>query len=750
MLSFHLLIKQKTAVFLLLSLLFSCCLFNSLHAQDDGIFKPDSVKRRMHATEISSLLKIDGQLNEPEWNSVDAISQFIQVEPYQGASANFETRVKTVYNRHFLYFGIFASDTAGMKALRATNFKRDFDDRQHDLVSISFDGFNDQRNAMCFAVNPWGVQKDFLSFDDLYFDENWDGLWKVRTTRTDSGWYAEISIPWQTLRYPKTTDALQSWGINIYRNRRLSNEITAFSPYPRVFTASRMNYAGVIDSLRPPPPKPNIRIQPYLLGAFDRYKNFDPSVDPKQSSVKIGGDLKWAINTNSVLDITANTDFAQADVDLQVNNVTRFSVFFPEKRQFFLENASLFSPVVKQATDGSGGMMQLQPFFSRTIGLDNFGNPIPILAGGRFVHRSSSSNYGAIVMRQDASDNSEATNFFVGRYSQNFGGQNRIGGLVTVKNSPGASNVESTVDAFIRLGESQSLNTIISHSVTTNTNKQGIAGVAQYYLSTNNYKIWLTQSVVTKDYDPQMGFVSRNDVIGTTPGMNWYYRGKALPFKKLIRAFEPGVLPEFYWQASTGRSIERSFSMWPIWINFQSGAYFGFAITPVFQSLTTSFEPLGVVIAPGNYNYTQEAMMLSTDPSKAISFATDLKFGEYFNGRLTSADFKLQIAPVPHVSILAQFNRNKFTDVGIQKGKSVVDLYIVQGRFAINPRIQLIGFYQKNSLDKSQNYNIRFSWEYKPLSQLYLIFNHSEFYNLQMIRQTEDHSIVKLSWLKQF
>lgn len=728
-----------------------CCVLTSLSAQDNGIFKPDSIKRRMQAYAIPGAVKVDGILNDSVWQTIAPTANFTQIEPYQGAPASFETQVKVLYNRQYLYFGIFARDSLGKKSLRATNFKRDFDDKQHDLVSISFDGFNDQRNAMSFAVNAYGVQRDFLSFDDLYFDEDWDALWRVRTSRTDSGWYAEIAIPWQTLRYPKLTDSsTQHWGINVYRNRRLSNEVTAFAPYPRAFTASRMNYAGLLDSLKPPPPKANIRIQPYVLSSMDRYKNFDPSVQPKQNNTKLGGDLKWAINTNAVLDITANTDFAQADVDLQVNNVTRFSVFFPEKRQFFLENASLFSPVVKMGEDGSGGAMQLQPFFSRTIGLDNEGNPIPIVAGGRFVNRSSSKNYGAIVMRQEASDNSEATNFFVGRYSQNFGQQNRIGGLVSVKNTPGSSNVESTVDAFFRLGESQSLNTIVTHSITTATNKQGIAGIAQYYMSTNHYKIWLTQSVVTKDFDPQMGFVSRTDVISTSPGMNWYYRGKLLPFKKLIRAYEPGFLPEFYWQASTGKSIERTFNFWPVWINFQSGAFFGYSFTPAYQHLTGTFEPLGVTIQAGDYHYTQQWMIFSTDPSKSISLAADYKFGQYFNGKLSSADLKLQLAPIPHVFVLAQFNRNAFTDVGIYKGKSTVDLYIIQGRFAINPRIQLTAFYQRNSLDRSQNYNIRFAWEYKPLSQLYLIFNHAEFYNMQQVKQSEDHGIIKMSLLKQF
>src|SRR5207237_4547825 len=180
----------------------------------------------IEAVQITTTLHIDGLLNEPEWNLARPSPRFTQIEPYQGAAPNFETQVKVLYNKQYLYFGIFSKDSLGRKAIRATDFKRDFDYRQHDLINLSFDGFNDRRNAMCFATNAYGVQRDYLSFDDLYFDYDWNGLWNVRTAITDSGWYAEMAIPWQTLRYKKSADPIQSWGFNVYRNRRLSNEGT--------------------------------------------------------------------------------------------------------------------------------------------------------------------------------------------------------------------------------------------------------------------------------------------------------------------------------------------------------------------------------------------------------------------------------------------------------------------------------------------------------------------------------------------
>ena len=716
-------------------------------SQDAGVFKPDAAKKEMTAVQINSAIKVDGVLDEEEWKLAKPSPQFIQVEPQQGTAPNFQTTVMVLYNRQYLYFGFICYDSLGKKAIRATDFRRDFGIRSHDHVAIAFDGFNDSRNAMALMANAYGVQRDLLVFDDILTDVDWDGLWKVRTTRNGDGWVAEIAIPWQTLRYPKTKDTTQQWGFNVYRTRRLSNEISSFSPYPRNFSFTRMAYAGVLKNLQPPPPKPNIRIQPYILGSYDRYRNFPAAVKPEKNNFRAGGDVKWALNPNTILDLTVNTDFAQADADRQVNNVTRFSVFFPERRQFFLENASLFGVGVRPNDDGSGGTMRIQPFFSRRIGLDNFGNPIPLDAGGRFVYRSSKRNAGVMMMRQRGSSTTPGTNFFVGRFSENFGKQNRIGGLMTIKNNSDGTNVVSAIDGFFRMGESHSLNTMLIHSNTGS--KNGFAGYGQYYYINNQWKIWWTQSVVTKDFNPELGFVSRNDVIGTTPGIFWYYRGKHLPFKKWIRAFEPGIFPEFYHQASTGKLTERQLTMNPIWFNFQSGGYFGYIITPTYQLLTEPFAPLGINIPEGKYNYLRHLFYFSSDQSRIVSANFNFETGSYFNGNLFGGTFVVNIAPIPNFFLQAQFNRNHFKKVGDPETNRTVDLYSLSGRLALNPRLQLIGFYQKNSENNSSNYNIRLSWEYQPLSYIYLVFNRRGFDNLQMKRQTEDHAIIKISYLRQ-
>ncbi|WP_128543794.1 carbohydrate binding family 9 domain-containing protein [Larkinella soli] len=727
--------------------------------QDATVFSPDSVKRTLAAGGISTLLRIDGRLNEPEWQTVRPAGSFVMVEPFQGNPVNHDTEVRVLYNRQYLYVGAFMRDSLGRKGLRVTDFRRDFNIRSHDLFGLAIDGFNDQRNAMVLMTNPYGTQRDLLSFDDVLYDNDWDGLWRVRTTRTDSGWVAEMAIPWQTLRYPRSADSTRNWGINFFRNRRLTNEISGWSRYPRSFSPLRMDYAGRITGLQPPPPSPNIRIQPYLLTSFGRRKGTDLGNGTDQS-LKLGGEAKWAINPNTVLDLTFNTDFAQADADRQVNNVTRFSVFFPERRQFFLENASLFGAGLQPSDDLSGGSMRIQPFFSRRIGLDEAGNPLPIDAGARLVYRSLKRNFGGLLMRQRETDQSPATNFAVGRYSQNFGKQNRIGGLVTLRQEadlrvgadslrPGRTSWVSAVDGFFRLNASHSLNTMLIQSASTDGRRgNGFAGYVQYYYTSNQWKLWWTQSVVTRHFNPTVGFVSRNDVIATTPGLFWYNRGRWIPFKKLIRAFEPGVSVEMYHQASTGRLIESVVSLNPIWFNFQGGGYFGFLINPTYQYLTEPFEPLGVTILPDQYRYTRYQFYLGTNQAGKVSASANAEMGRYYNGRLSTADLSLRYSPIPHISLIGRYVTNRFRKVGEERTSANVDLYSVEGRLALNPRLQLIGFYQHNTADTRDNYNIRLAWEYRPLSFLYLVFNQRAYTTLS--RQQEQNVIAKLSYLKQF
>jgi Domain of unknown function (DUF5916)/Carbohydrate family 9 binding domain-like len=732
-------------------------------AQD--VFLPDSIKKNIEATPIQINLKVDGRLDESVWNQAKEITDFVQMEPLQKEKANQKTVFKLLYNADYLYVGAIMYEPKGKKALRVPDLQRDFDYGGSDQIGISIDGFNDERNAMIFMANPYGSQRDLLSFDDQAFDSDWDGLWRVRTSRNDTAWVAEFAIPWKTLRYQ--TKPIQTWSVNFFRLRRLTNEQTVWSAVPRSFSPSRMQYAGKLTNIQAPPPSPNIRVQPYVLVSNSNYNGSEFYDKTNGSSIKYGGEIKWAVTPNTVVDLTYNTDFAQADVDRQVNNLTRLSVFFPERRQFFLENASLFSVGLSPLDEFYGGQQVSQPFFSRTIGLSSSGQPIPIDAGFRLVNRSLKSNSGVLYVRQRENEETLATNFFVGRFSQNVGKQNRIGVISTLKNDALRNNLTASVDGFFRIDQSTSVTTMASLSDGTGS-KTGYSAFYQLAHNGIDWNYWLVQNVNNQHYNPEMGFVARPNVIENTAGFYWLNRGKWLP--KYIRSFEPGGYYLNYYSASTGKLIEEQWNTNPVWFGFQNGGGFGLFTNTFYQLLDYSdgsekLSFFGIEIPEGKYNYNRFNMAYFSDRSKKFSYSLLAETGKYYNGDLTTVNASVTLAPLPQVSFETRFINNDYANLGVKSESGSTQLYSVSGRFALNPRVQLIGFYQHNSGSNFDVWNVRFSWEYQPLSFIFLVFNQRGYDDYrtqlsndgltrirtnQLARQTEQQTIAKISYLKQF
>jgi hypothetical protein len=756
-----------------------------IKAQD--IFPPNPNPISIVPVNISTNLKIDGRLDEPEWKLSNQTKLTTIIEPRPGEKPSQQTYIRLLYNSSYLYVSAFCQDSLGLKAIRTPDFQRDYSFQTRDLFAIAFDGFQDKRNAMAFSMDPYGTQRDLLGLDDKFFDPEWDGLWTVRTSRSDSGWVAEVAIPWQTLRYPKTNGKPQDWNLNFIRNRRMTNETTAWSPFPRSFSPLRMEYAGVLKGIQPPPPSAtNIRFQPYFLLSNDRYEGEDYKNFQDKTSVKVGGEIKWVLNPNTVMDLTFNTDFAQADVDRQVNNVTRFSVFFPERRQFFLENASLFSVGLYPIEELSGGPLRVIPFFSRTIGLDqNTLTPVPIDAGLRMVFRSPERNAGVIAMRQRETEGSPATNFFVGRFSQNFGKQNRIGIISTLKQSSSEfitdangvgrfnqlpyTNFVLGIDGFVRVTPTLAWSTMVVGSRTSGEVSSGLSGerdkgisaYSQLHLRNNNWSVWWVQSYVNESFNPAMGFVSRKNIVGTVPGLYYINRGKWLPRK--ILTFEPGLYTEFYHNANTGMLTERILNFNPVWFNFKNGSGGGIFVTNVSQQLTQAFDPLDIVIASGKYDFWRYSIFVFGDRSKKLAYFFNHERGNYFNGENTFTNARLVYSPLPNISLTGEYEVNDFEKLGIRQESKLVRLYGFQARFALNPRLQLITFYQHNTLNKRDVLNLRVSWEYRPLSFVYLVLNNQAYtqtlirnapdgaYDIRFgPRQSENHVIAKISYLKQF
>jgi hypothetical protein len=724
-----------------MKLLYVAGLMFSTSALAQEIFEPEALPRRINTTRTNEKIIIDGKLIEKSWSAAENSSDFFQVFPDQGKPLDADTEVRVLYDSQYLYIAAFCHNRYGLKSLRAPSFRRDHDVGNHDVFGVSVDGFRDKRNAMVFTTDPWSTQRDVLSFDDEQYDQEWDGLWKVRTQRNDTSWTAEFQIPWETLRYEHSETSHAQWGVQFYRIQRSNNEGSTWAPMPRVYAFFRMSYEGVLDSLQPPPPGRNLRVQPYALFAKSA------AGDQHHGSAKAGGEMKWLVNSNSVIDLTLNTDFAQADVDRQVNNLSRFNIYFPERRQFFLENAALLGPGLAPLGMYSGGSMRIYPFFTRRIGLNSAGKPIPINAGLRYVHRSAKQNYGAMYIRQDRDEETPPANYFLGRYSRNLGMKNRVGSvLITRVTDDSQREITAGIDGMSRLNQQLSFSYmgILNNKPIPGANNNSFGGYARLHYLSNALNAYWTQSYIDQHFNPSTGFVSRTNVIATTPG--FYVTKKTTLLPKFIRFFEPGIFVEMYHQASTKKLQELTINFNPVWLTLHNGGYVGYILTRSRQEIIETFYPSDVAIAPGSYVYNRHLWMYSTDLSRRISFAVALEHGSYYNGKLLTTDLTFNFAPAPYIYFSLNHKYNEFNKVGENLTSADVHLLTCETRLALNPRVQLIGFLQRNTLGSMDNWNVRFAWEYKPLSFLYLVFNRRR----SKIDATDQNLLAKFSYVKQF
>jgi hypothetical protein len=312
------------------------------YAQDMLNFDPPAVAPYFHAVGTTEIIFVDGRLTEDAWSNAPVVKDFFRTEPRQGGSYRYKTFVQVLYDKRNLYFGVFCKDSVGRKGIRVQDYSRDFNHFENDMFGIALDPQNLKRYCTAFQTTPLGTQRDLQVFDDTFKDTDWDALWRVQTHMTDSGYYAEFAIPFKSLRYERGELDSTSWGITFSRMARRDYEITLYPAIPQAFSPYRMTYAAQLKGLKLPSPSANIRVQPYGLYQYSNARQEDGS-KTSEHNFKVGGEVKWAVNTHSVLDVTFNTDFAQADVDRAVNNLTRFNVFFPERRQFFLENSGVYA-----------------------------------------------------------------------------------------------------------------------------------------------------------------------------------------------------------------------------------------------------------------------------------------------------------------------------------------------------------------------------------------------------------------------
>jgi len=717
-------------------------------AQDSLNFPPPSIPVSVNAMEVKESIDVDGNLSEPSWQNAPVISDFFRMEPRQGGTTLYQTFVRILFDKSNIYFGVFCRDSAGKKGVRVQDLRRDFLYGENDVFYLQLDPQNLKRYCISFQTAPYGAQRDLQAFDDAFRDNDWDALWTVRTHITDSGYYAEFAIPFKTLRYNKASDSTTaSWGLTLARLARRDYEVTVFPKVPQSFSPYRMTYAAELKGLKLPPPSANIRVQPYVLYQYSTARNAGGE-KATIGEFKGGGEVKWAINPRAVLDLTFNTDFAQADVDQAVNNLTRFNIQFPERRQFFLENRGVYA-----GADVRG----LKPFFSRSIGLSNTqfnAEPVPIDVGIRYTERNQKRTLAGLYVRQRGTDFQGASNFALARYLKNYGEQSNTGLMIThrldeAEGSKGITqrhNTTLTWDGFIRPKDDFNIQYLVSASRDNTNDSIGFAGNFWIEKQANKWYGFWKSTYIDKKYLPGMGFVFATNTLYNNPGGYYIWRPKG-KLGKLIRRWDPGAYVNYYQNASNFRFQQADIYLFPVYIIFQSGAFLEYAITPTWQNIDFPFQQLSIPLEQKPYFYTRHYVSHRTDQSKKLSLATKFEWGRYYNGRLQTLLLTGRIAPLPNIAFTGTYERNNFQNLGVNKEDLKTDLFTASLRLAYNPRIQATVFYQYNSFDERGRWNVRGSWEFAPLSFLYIVFNETSFAN----NPARNQSVInKITYLKQF
>jgi len=483
--------------------------------------REDNGSTTVRAVRIETPLRIDGALDEELYRLVAPMTGFIQIEPDDGAVASERTELWLAFDHENIYVSFRVWDTQ-MDRLVATEMRRDNGIiwSGNDVVVFVFDTFNDRRSALSFTVNALGARMDGQVINEKQFNPDWNPVWDLKTGRFDGGWTVEGALPFKSLRYqPGPT---QTWGFNAMRVKRSKNEISMLSPAPRAQGAQGVEqtaYAAQLLGIEAPPQRLSLDLKPYMTSSLNSDMNANPRVS-NRGRAAVGFDAKYGVTRNLAADVTVNTDFAQVEADQQQVNLTRFSLFFPEKREFFLENQGTFSfggVAVGSLNAGQSDAPIL--FYSRRIGL-NEGREVPIDGGGRLTGRAGRYSIGAINIQSadEAQSGARATNFTVARVKRDILGRSSVGAIVTNRSvsAVGAGrNLAYGLDGSFIFFKNLQINTYWARTASDRPlapNGNDTSYRAQLDYNGDRYGLQYERLAIGDSFNPEVGFVKRLDM----------------------------------------------------------------------------------------------------------------------------------------------------------------------------------------------------------------------------------------------
>lgn len=642
-------------------------------------------------------IRLDGILDEEGWQNAEAIKQLVQCEPTFGIPMSERTTVRILYDDDNIYIGAvcYYNNIDDLVADKLAHRDMSWDDQFYFII----DTFHDKTKGYCFGTNALGAKDESYVDGAMQHNRDWDEVWQVRTKINHDNWTAEFQIPLRILRFPKSGE--QTWGFNIYRSLRKKNERGYFTPIPPQHMIGSLALAGRLTDLEGLKTKRNLQMRPYLLLG----RETDATLNAADSRSEFGFDMKYVPMPNLAVDLTYNTDFAQIESDDEQINLTRFSLFYPEKRDFFLENAQLFK---------FGMPTKIQPFFSRRIGIQG-GSPVPILYGARVTGKLGRSNVGFLNMSTEDTDLLPMTNNTVLRVRQDILKNSNVGFIVTNRQNEDGYERSWGVDSEIWLTDDSRIRGFFSSLDSRDIDGDRTAGALSYRLDKDLFGFILGYVGVEKNYDPSMGFVIMRDIKDYSGVLRKSFRPGRFGIRKINFT---GWFDYTYTQANQEFVKYNTFE---ILAQLESGDNISISFNNTFEKLYEDFNIYQDISIPiGEYTYNNVNIGVGFSGKRKISGGFSYQQGSFFGGKQKNVVLDAFVKINKHILISEGIEYN---DIHLPYG----DFHTFIGRLRINliftSNFSLKTYFQYNSETKEVNSNIRLHLLHGNDNDLYLVYN---------------------------
>jgi hypothetical protein len=676
----------------------------------------------MHRPRISRPCALD----EEVWQRAQPASGFVQAEPHEGQPATELTDVRLAFDRDAVYIGVICHDAAS-GGLIVNDIRKDFSPGEQDTFEVLLDTFADRRNGFVFVTNPRGAKSDTqIANEGRDVNTSWDAVWTVATKVGADGWSAELRIPFKTLRFDSGEGRI--WGINFSRRIRRKNEIDYWAPVPRVYNLYRAGLAGTLDGLPDASQGRNLRLKPWVAANSTR-PLAGAAFDNDQH---LGLDAKYGVTPSLTLDVTVRPDFAQAEADEQQVNLTQFSLFFPEKREFFLENSGMFyfGDIPRESRLGNARFAppeeEMLLFFSRRIGLTATGQEIPLAAGGRLTGRVGRTGVGAMTIQTQSVDGRDSDNYTVLRGRRDVLRNSDVGAIFLSRQSAGSSadrNDVAGVDANFRFLRALSINGFLAKSASPDVDGGQMAGKASVVWNDNHLHTQYSLLSVGDNFRDDLGFIKRQGIRKhfVDFGIRKRYEGLR---KYGIRELHPHTRYNIYTDQSNVKVTHTNHVAMAAF--FESGGYVEVQWNPRFERIVTPFKVRSdQSFAVGSYGWNEYAVELETNHSRKVSASALVTAGGFWSGTQRSTKIGVTVRPSYHLTLDVGLQRN---DIGLPLPMHdfVTNLVASRVGYAFSTRTFLDTLLQYNTDLKQFSANVRFDIIHRPLSDLFVVYNEQQ------------------------